>query len=66
MDMTGAAGMDQTGHAGGYMNRWYDSCGATDGTGGGGGGGGAGAIHQDYYNMVHCAYGNNMGELRLG
>ena len=58
MDMTGGT-MDQAAHSG-YMNRWYDGCGSGDGTGGTPGGTG---LHQDYYNMVHCAYGNNMGKL---
>lgn len=56
--------MEQNGAGGGYMNRWYDSCGTADGTLATAGTGGTG-LHQDYYNMVHCAYGNNMGECRI-
>ncbi|XP_047738678.1 GATA-binding factor C isoform X3 [Hyalella azteca] len=62
MDMSGTT-MEQAG-AGGYMNRWYDSCGTAgaDGTLGTAGTAGTG-LHQDYYSMVHCAYGNNMARM---
>ena len=57
MDMAGGA-MEQAA-GGGYMNRWYDGA---DGTAAGTGGATSAGLHQDYYSMVHCAYGNNMGE----